>query len=70
MFSTQIVKVLSRVGDDEQRSGMINELIASLSAKAVHLGNCKSDVEGLSKGITHMLTELDKALNAESNPNN
>ena len=70
MFSTQIVKVLSQVEDDEQRSGMINELIASLYAKAVHLGNCKSDVEGLSKGITHMLTELDKALNAESNTNN
>ena len=69
MFSTQIVNVLSQVEDDEQRSGMINELIASLYAKAVHLGNCKSDVEGLSKGIIHMLTELDKALNAEANSN-
>ena len=69
MFSTQVVNVLNRVDDDEIRNGMINELIASLYAKAVHLGNCKPDVEGLSKEITHMLTELDKALNAEANSN-
>ena len=69
MFSTQVVNVLNRVEDDEIRNGMINELIASLYAKAVHLGNCKPDVEGLSKEITHMLTELDKALNAEANSN-
>ena len=58
-----------KVEDDEQRSGMINELIASLYAKAVHLGNCKSDVDGSSKEITYMLTELDKVLNAEANSN-
>lgn len=69
MFSTQVVNVLNRVEDDEMRNGMLNELIASLYAKAVHLGKCKWDVDGLSKEITHVLTELDKALNAEPDSN-
>ena len=69
MFSTQVVNVLNKVDDENIRNGMLNDLIASLYAKAVHLGNCKPDVEGLSNEITHMLTELDKALNAEPNPN-
>lgn len=69
MFSTQVVNVLNKVDDENIRNGMLNDLIASLYAKAVHLGNCKPDVEGLSKEITHMLIELDKALDAEPNSN-
>ena len=69
MFSTQVVGVLNKVDDEKVRNGMLRELISSLYVKAVHLGNCKSDVDGLSKEITYMLTELDKVLNAEANSN-